>query len=255
MKIRGGISYFLWDRDHDGPCEVADDLGRRSRSARQSRATSTRTTSSSAATRPFRSWRRSRGRRQASRRSSCARLEPGSRSASARTSTGKPTERASRTRSSSIGSQKVSWVERVGRSQRTPHGSTSGRSCMTARPGHERGGRDASSSASRSSPSPGTACTETYLVAGRFDTEAEATQLRDLPAHPVRSLPRLAAQDHPGRRRAMSTRSSPTCRWIETWTDAKLYERYGLTDGRDRLHRVAGRRARRDCRRIRRGVG
>src|SRR5690606_4934930 len=22
VKIRGGISYFLWDRDHDGPCTV-----------------------------------------------------------------------------------------------------------------------------------------------------------------------------------------------------------------------------------------
>ena len=22
VKIRGGISYFLWDRDHNGPCEV-----------------------------------------------------------------------------------------------------------------------------------------------------------------------------------------------------------------------------------------
>ena len=22
VKIRGGISYFLWDRDYDGPCTI-----------------------------------------------------------------------------------------------------------------------------------------------------------------------------------------------------------------------------------------
>ena len=51
-----------------------------------------------------------------------------------------------------------------------------------------------------------------------------------LPAHAVRSLPRLAAQDHPRRYRETSTPSFPTSRWTEQWTDAELYKKYGLTE-------------------------
>ena len=45
---------------------------------------------------------------------------------------------------------------------------------------------------------PGTVCTETYLVVGPFESRSEAENCRDLPADPVRSLPGVAAQDHPG---------------------------------------------------------
>ena len=59
---------------------------------------------------------------------------------------------------------------------------------------------------------PGTACTESYLVAGLFDTEAEATNYAKLPSHSIRSLPCVAAQVDARRAEAMSTRLSPTCR-------------------------------------------
>ena len=65
---------------------------------------------------------------------------------------------------------------------------------MTARPGHERCAVETKFLSKPIIAGPGTACTETYLVAGRFDTEAEATSYASVPPHAVRSLPRVAAQ-------------------------------------------------------------
>ena len=104
-----------------------------------------------------------------------------------------------------------------------------------------------SSSASRSSLSPGTACTETYLVAGplrhrsRGDELSRATCVRGSLA----SLFRCAS--HPRRTAERLRLRARPADWIEAWTDAKLYKRVRPHQGRDRVHRVTGRRARRDC--------
>lgn len=76
---------------------------------------------------------------------------------------------------------------------------------------------------------PGTACTETYLVAGQFETEAEATTYaKYLRTRFVRFLVSL--------RKPTQDALKPVYAFVpdlpldQEWTDAKLYERYGLTE-------------------------
>lgn len=76
---------------------------------------------------------------------------------------------------------------------------------------------------------PGTACTETYLVAGRFNSEAEAknfgTYLRTKFVRFLVSL-RTNTQDIYSERFAFVPRLSMD----REWTDEMLYEKYGITD-------------------------
>jgi site-specific DNA-methyltransferase (adenine-specific) len=77
---------------------------------------------------------------------------------------------------------------------------------------------------------PGTACTESYIVAGVFDTEIEAMNyakyLRTRFARFLVSL-RKSTQDAPKNVYAFI----PELPLNTVWTDPKLYERYGLTKG------------------------
>ena len=75
---------------------------------------------------------------------------------------------------------------------------------------------------------PGTACTQTYLVAGRFDTEAEAARYSTyLSTRFVRFLVSLRKPaQHAGRGVYGFVPDLPLDR---DWTDAELYKRYGLT--------------------------
>jgi len=75
---------------------------------------------------------------------------------------------------------------------------------------------------------PGTACTESYIVAGLFDTEAAATNYSTyLRTRFVRFLVSLrkSTQDAPKHVYAFI----PDLPLHQEWTDAKLYKRYGLT--------------------------
>jgi site-specific DNA-methyltransferase (adenine-specific) len=76
---------------------------------------------------------------------------------------------------------------------------------------------------------PGTACTETYLVAGRFSTKAEATNfcayLRTKFVRFLVSL-RTNTQDLYSERFAFV----PRLPMDREWTDKKLYRKYGLTN-------------------------
>jgi site-specific DNA-methyltransferase (adenine-specific) len=76
---------------------------------------------------------------------------------------------------------------------------------------------------------PGTACTESYVVAGLFDTENEAmnyaSYLRTRFARFLVSL-RKSTQDAPKNVYAFI----PDLPLDQPWTDAKLYDRYGLND-------------------------
>ncbi len=75
---------------------------------------------------------------------------------------------------------------------------------------------------------PATACTETYLVIGRFDNETEAGRLATLMRTSfvrflvsLRKITQNITRD--------SYKFVPVLPLDREWTDSMLYERYGLT--------------------------
>ena len=75
---------------------------------------------------------------------------------------------------------------------------------------------------------PGTACTETYLVAGHFDNEITAANYaKYLRTRFVRFLVSLRKVTQHATRDVYSF--VPDLPIDQEWTDAKLYKRYGLT--------------------------
>ena len=75
---------------------------------------------------------------------------------------------------------------------------------------------------------PGTACTETYLVAGLFDSEAEAKHYATyLRTRFVRFLVSLRKPTQDAARGVYGF--VPDLVYDQEWTDAKLYKRYSLT--------------------------
>ena len=75
---------------------------------------------------------------------------------------------------------------------------------------------------------PGTACTETYLVAGHFDSEAEAKHYASyLRTRFVRFLVSLRKSTQDAARGVYAF--VPDLPLDQEWTDAKLYQRYGLS--------------------------
>ena len=222
VKIRGGISYFLWDRDYSGPCEVQtiwdghptgpvvarhldayDILVRRNEAV------------------PILE-------------KICAKGEP---TLEARVSSqkpfglrtffhGKPDPKRLNYPVKLFGSQKVSWVNR----SEIPTNTSwidKWKVLMT----RVQGTSAAVETKFLSKPiiaEPGTACTESYIVAGLFDTEGEAknyaSYLRTRFARFLVSL-RKSTQDAPKNVYAFI----PDLPLSQEWTDAKLYKRYGLT--------------------------
>jgi len=76
---------------------------------------------------------------------------------------------------------------------------------------------------------PGSACTETYLVAGHFDNEtAAANYATYLRTRFVRFLVSLRKATQHATRDVYSF--VPDLPLDQEWTDAKLYKRYGLTE-------------------------
>lgn len=75
---------------------------------------------------------------------------------------------------------------------------------------------------------PGTACTETYLVAGRFSSESQAKKLQEfLQTRFVRFLVSLRKNtQHIYNERFLFVPNLPMS---ENWTDEKLYKRYGIS--------------------------
>ena len=222
VKIRGGISYFLWDRAHEGPCEVQtiwDGQPTGPAVARHLDAYDILVRRNEAV--PILEKVRARG-------------EP---TLDARVSSGKPfglrtffhgnpDKRGIKDPVKLFGSQKVSFVGR----KDIPVNAQwvdQWKVLITA----VQGTSAAIETKFLSKPiiaEPGTACTETYLVAGHFDTEAEAASYANyLRSRFVRFLVSLRkATQHATRDVYAFVPDLPLNR---AWTDAKLYKRYGLT--------------------------
>jgi site-specific DNA-methyltransferase (adenine-specific) len=222
VKIRGGVSYFLWSRDYAGPCTIqtiwdgkpvgepvaryldaCDVLVRRNEAVpilEKVRAKKERTLDAIVSSqKPF-------GLRTFFH--------------------GKPTSTGMAYPVQLYGSQKVTWVDRTEIPQNdawVDHWKV----LMTA----VQGTSAAVETKFLSKPiiaGPGTACTETYVVAGQFDTEIEAARYANyLRTRFVRFLVSLRKSTQHASRDVYSF--VPDLPHDQEWTDAKLYERYDLT--------------------------
>lgn len=222
VKIRGGISYFLWARDNDGPCEVqtiwdgeptgpavARDLDAFDVLVRRNEAV------------PIL-------------QKVKAKSEP---TLDQRVSTGKPfgfrTFFHGKEKKTGLkkavklyGSQKITWIERDA-VMVNPDWIDKWKVLMTA----VQGTSAAVETKFLSRPiiaEPGTACTETYLVAGKFNDEETAKNYATyLRSRFVRFLVSLRkATQHATRDVYAFVPDLPS---NEAWTDEKLYKRYKLS--------------------------
>jgi site-specific DNA-methyltransferase (adenine-specific) len=222
VKIRGGISYFLWSRDHDGPCEIQtiwDGQPTGPAVARYLDAYDVLVRPNEAV--PILEKVRAKAEQ----------------TLDLRVSSQKPFGLATNfeAKSSSTGmtapvrvfaNQRIGWVERSEIAVNTEW-VDEWKVLMT----RIQGTSAAVETKFLSKPTiaePGTVCTETYLVAGHFDTEAEATNYaKYLRTRFVRFLVSL--------RKSTQDALKPVYAFVpdlpldQEWTDAKLYKRYGLT--------------------------
>ena len=222
VKIRGGISYFLCDREHDGPCEVKtiwdgqptgpavsryldayDVLVRRNETV------------------PILEKVTAKGEPTLDHRISSQKPF-----GLATNFKAKPTNVGMRSPVKLFANQRIAWVERAD----VPINAAwidEWKVLMT----RIQGTSAAVETKFLSKPiiaEPGTACTETYLVAGHFESETEATNYaRYLRTRFVRFLVSL--------RKSTQDALKPVYAFVpdlsqdQEWTDAKLYKRYGLT--------------------------
>jgi site-specific DNA-methyltransferase (adenine-specific) len=222
VKIRGGISYFLWDREHNGPCEVQtvwdgrpsgqavaryldayDVLVRRNEAvpildkvSSQKEPTLDRRVSSR---KPF---------------------------GLATNFKGKPSAAGLREPVQLFENQRVGWVERNAITV-NPEWIDKWKVLLT----RVQGTSAAVETKFLGKPivaGPGTACTETYLVAGHFDGEAEAARYAAyLTTRFARFLVSLRKPTQDAARGVYGF--VPDLPLDREWTDADLYKRYGLT--------------------------
>ncbi len=223
VKIRGGISYFLWDREHDGPCTVQtiwDGKPTGPAVARHLDAYDILVRRNEAV--PILEKVQAKG-------------EP---TLDARVSSGKPFGLRTYFHGKSnpdgikdpvklFGSQKISWVPRA-TIEKNSEWIQRWKVLMTA----VQGTSAAVETKFLSKPivaGPGTACTETYLVAGHFETEREAfNYARYLRTRFVRFL--VSLRKHTQHATSGVYAFVPDLPLDQAWTDAKLYKRYGLTE-------------------------
>lgn len=224
VKIRGGISYFLWDRNYQGPCQVQtiwDGQPAGPAATRYLNAYDVLVRRNEAV--PILEKVRVKGESTLEDRVS-SRKPFGLRTFYH----GKPSPEGLRDAVKLFGSRKTSWVERADITV-NPEWIDEWKVLMTA----VQGTSAAVETKFLSKPivaQPGTACTETYLVAGHFRDESSARNLASL-LHTrfARFLVSLRkATQHATRNVYVFVPDLPL---DQPWTDDRLYQRYGLTEG------------------------
>lgn len=221
VKIRGGISYFLWDRDFNGPCQVQTMWDGKPAGPAVSRFLDTfdiLVRRNEAV--PILEKVRVKGEPTLDTRVSSR--KPFGLATNFR---GKASATGLRTPVRLLENQRVGWVAR----KDIPINSNlidEWKVLMTA----VQGTSAAVETKFLSKPivaEPGTACTETYLVAGHFDNETAATNYaRYLRTRFVRFLVSLRKATQHATRDVYAF--VPDLPLDQEWTDAKLYKRYGL---------------------------
>lgn len=222
VKIRGGISYFLWDRDHDGPCTIQTMWDGRPVGEPVARFLD--------AYDVLVRWNEAVSILDKVRGAKEPTLDA---RVSSRKPFGLPTNFHGKSDQSGMkdpvqlfGSQRVTWVERTAV---VLHADwvEDWKVLMTA----VQGTSAAVENKFLSKPivaGPGIACTETYLIAGRFGSEVEAARYaKYLRTRFVRFLVSLRKQTQHATRDVYSF--VPDLQLDQDWTDEKLYQRYGLT--------------------------
>ncbi len=227
VKIRGGVSYFLWDRDYSGPCTVQTmwdgvPLGPAVARRLDTYDVLVRRNEAVSILDKVLAYR--------VKGSPEAKL-------SDRVSSGKPfgmrtffhgkdSPKGLKQPVKLHGSQKISWVSRADIPQ-NKEWLDDWKVLMSA----VQGTSAAVETQFLSKPivaGPGEACTETYLVAGRFETEQTAERyaayLRTRFVRFLVSLRKISQHSNRGVYAFV-----PDVPLNTTWTDEKLYERYGIT--------------------------
>lgn len=224
VKIRGGISYFLWDREHNGRCSVQtiwDGQPTGPAVARYLDAYDILVRRNEAV--PILEKVKTKGEPTLDQRIS-SRKPFGL----ATNFKGKPSATGLKKPVKLFENQRVGWIERKAIPV-NPEWIDEWKVLMTA----VQGTSAAVETKFLSKPiiaEPGTACTETYLVAGHFDAEADAKRYaKYLSARFVRFLVSLRKATQHATRDVYSF--VPNLPLDRDWTDAKLYKRYGLVAG------------------------
>ncbi|MCB9967828.1 MAG: Eco57I restriction-modification methylase domain-containing protein [Geminicoccaceae bacterium] len=222
VKIRGGISYFLWDGGYQGPCQfqtiwdgqptgpavaryldVYDVLVRRNEAV------------------PILEKVRARGEPTLD-----ARVTSRKPFGFPTNFHGRPNKVGLKDPIKLFGSQKISWIERSAITTNS-HWIDEWKVLMTA----VQGTSAAVETKFLSKPiiaEPGTACTETYLVAGHLDNEAAARNFAGyLRTRFVRFLVSLRKATQHATRDVYAF--VPDLPLDQAWSDGNLYQRYGLT--------------------------
>ncbi len=223
VKIRGGISYFLWGRDYNGPCSVQtfwdgeptgpavsrylddyDVLVRRNEAVPILEKV-----------------------KEKSEPTLAQRVSAGKPFGLRTFFHGKPSAAKIENPIKLFGSQKITWIHRSEIVVNCEWVDT-WKVLMTAVQGTSAAVETKFLSKPIIAP-PGTACTETYLVAGRFEDEASAENYASyLKTRFVRFLVSLRKATQHANRDVYSF--VPDISYDESWDDEKLYSRYGLSE-------------------------